>query len=232
MTGCHILANRARQRFFCGIQVAGLVTKYPLKLTQSPLVKTVGHRILKRDAVHSNKCLRKTNPNHGAGPFTVFTIANPQRFAVGATIGIYPNQPERVHLQMKVKMQMSNDPFNPPSTSTGIQWDDHKGELLLITIKEQRTGIQTAFGEADAIEADVTCLDGEHQGTTFTDILIFPKVLQSQLRPSIGGMVLGRLGQGDKKAGQSAPWKLADPTEDDRKTGLAWLNAQQPVAPF
>lgn len=131
---------------------------------------------------------------------------------------------------MKVKMQMSNDPFNPPSTATGIQWDDHKGELLLITVKDQRTGIQTAFGEADAIEATVTCLDGAHEGTTFNDILIFPKVLQSQLRPSIGGMVLGRLGQGDKKAGQSAPWKLAEPTEDDRKKGLAWLDAN-PIAP-
>jgi hypothetical protein len=133
-------------------------------------------------------------------------------------------------MQMKVKMQMSNDPFNPPSTSTGIQWDDHKGELLLITVKDQRTGIQTAFGEADAIEATVTCLDGAHEGTTFDDILIFPKVLQSQLRPSMGGMVLGRLGQGDKKAGQSAPWKLAEPTEDDRKKGLAWLDAN-PIAP-
>jgi len=127
---------------------------------------------------------------------------------------------------------MTNDPFNAPASSQGIKWDDHNGELLLITVKDQRTGIQTAFGDADAIEADVTILDGAHEGQTFTDVLIFPKVLQSQLRGSIGGMVLGRLGQGEKKPAQSAPWKLFDPTDADRKKGLAWVESQTPVAPF
>ena len=119
---------------------------------------------------------------------------------------------------------MSNDPFSAPSTATGITWADHLGQLLLINVIEERKEIQTAYGETSAIEANVTVLDGPNVGQKFDDILIFPRVLQSQLRPRIGGMVLGRLNQGEKKAGQSAPWKLSDPTDDDRKVGVAHIN--------
>jgi hypothetical protein len=41
-------------------------------------------------------------------------------------------------------------------------------------------------------------------------------VLCSQLAPSAGGKpVLGRLGRGTAKPGQSAPWMLTAPTEAD-----------------
>lgn len=95
--------------------------------------------------------------------------------------------------------------------------------LLLIEVVAQETGIQTAFGQSDAIRAHVHALDGQHKGKIWQDSLIFPKVLQSQLRSSIGQMVLGRLGKGDAKPGQSAPWKLAVSTAKDRETGDKYL---------
>jgi hypothetical protein len=122
--------------------------------------------------------------------------------------------------------------FTNPASSTGIQWDALHGALLLITVKGNRTGIQTAFGDADAVEADVAVLDGDSKGDTFADALIFPKVLQGQLRSNVGTRVLGRLGQGEKKAGQSAPWKLSDPTDADRKTATDYLANTEIKAPF
>ena len=50
-----------------------------------------------------------------------------------------------------------------------------------------------------------------------------PKVLAVQLRPRIGQKVLGRLGQGQAKPGQDAPWVLAEATESDVDVALAFL---------
>ena len=47
------------------------------------------------------------------------------------------------------------------------------------------------------------------------DTLIFPRILVSSLKPNVGKVVLGRLGKGVAKPGQSAPWTLSAPTEDD-----------------
>jgi hypothetical protein len=61
---------------------------------------------------------------------------------------------------------------------------------------------------------------------------VFPKVLASQLRSSVGGKVIGRLGQGIAKPGQSAPWTLNAATDADKETGrkyLAYIATQVPV---
>ena len=130
-------------------------------------------------------------------------------------------------------MSTSNDPFDAPASSSGIQWDDLNGTLLLIEVKGHKTGITTAYGTVDAVEADVYALDGDLAGTpagTFDDTLIFPKVLQGQLKSRIGGKVLGRLGQGEKKPGQSPPWKLAEATEKDKAIGRQFLADREAVA--
>lgn len=116
------------------------------------------------------------------------------------------------------------DPFELPASATGLDLKSLLGSLLLVTAHEVATGISTTFGPTDAIRADVAVLDGALAGEEFHDTLIFPKVLQAQLRSRIGGKVLGRLGQGQAKPGQSAPWVLTDPTDADRQLGLAWLN--------
>jgi len=121
--------------------------------------------------------------------------------------------------------------FNDPRQSTGIEWASLKGSLLLIKPHEQVHGIKTAYGESDAMRADVIVLDGDETDTVYADTLIFPKLLQSAVRPFIGGMVLGRLGQGQKKPGQSPPWTLSAATEDDKKVGRAYLD-KNTATPF
>ncbi len=64
-------------------------------------------------------------------------------------------------------------------------------------------------------------------------MLIFPRVLQSQLRAYIGTGkgALGRLGKGVAKAGQSAPWQLDTPTDADKATARAYLAGKSAPAP-
>lgn len=119
---------------------------------------------------------------------------------------------------------MSNDPFATPSApGGGIEWADLTGALLIITAHSLETGVQTAFGEKEAIRADVDVVDGD----SYPDALIFPTLLISQLKKNTGGgKVLGRLGQGQAKPGQKPPWLLLEASEDDKKTALDWLNNQ------
>lgn len=124
------------------------------------------------------------------------------------------------------------DQFDSPST--GAKITEFEGRLLLIKPTEHREGITTAFGPADAVVADIAVLDGAQPGQEEYGVLVFQKALQGQLRPKIGTdrYVLGRLGRGVAKPGQSAPWILAEPTEQDKNAARAHLNkavaAQQP----
>lgn len=120
---------------------------------------------------------------------------------------------------------MSNDEFGQPSDSAGITWSDLKDRLLLIKVHEAGIEMDTQFGKSTAVRADVIVLDGDVSEiwTEYNDTLIFPKVLQSQVKSKVGGMVLGRLGQGEAKKGQSAPWKLAPNTEADAKVARDYI---------
>jgi hypothetical protein len=134
-------------------------------------------------------------------------------------------------MQQKEKL-MANDPFGAPSSATGITWADLKGSLLLIKVRSIETDITTVHGLSDAVRADVVVLDDKGtapEGEAFNDTLIFPKVLQSQVKSQ--ELVLGRLGQGDAKKGQSAPWMLSEATEADKVIGREYLAKANPV-PF
>ena len=124
-----------------------------------------------------------------------------------------------------------SDDFSSPGTAVGIQWEDYKGALLLFTVKGVETEIPTRYGDSDAVRVAINVLDGANEGDGFADTLVFPKVLQAQLRGSVGGRVLGRLSQGEKKSGQNAPWKLEDPTEADKTLARAWI-AKNDKPPF
>jgi hypothetical protein len=123
------------------------------------------------------------------------------------------------------------DLFSSPATATGLDLEALLGSLLLVDVHAVETGINTAFGPTDAIRGDVAVLDGTLAGQTYNDTLIFPKVLQSQLRSRVGGKVLGRLGKGTAKPGQSAPWVLSEPSEADRQLGMQWLSRMSAPAP-
>lgn len=113
--------------------------------------------------------------------------------------------------------------FASPAAATGIKWADVKGSLVMVKVHAVETGISTTFGPSDAVRADVTVVDGEHAGDEYADTLVFPKALQSQLRPNVGKTVLGRVGQGAAKPGQSAPWLLLEASDADRKAASDYL---------
>lgn len=121
-----------------------------------------------------------------------------------------------------------SESFSGPASSSGINWADLKGALLLFTVTKQELDVQTTFGPADPIRADVAVLDGTEAGTEYADTLVFPKALIGQLKPKIGGRVLGRLGQGQSKPGQSPPWLIGDFTDADAKIATAYLASADP----
>ena len=123
----------------------------------------------------------------------------------------------------------------PPSG--GIKWDDLKGKLLVVEPISVEEGIQTAYGVADAVKANVHALTGPGEAEDYLETLVFPKLLASQLRGQIGKKVVGRLGQGVAKASQSPPWLLEEATSDDLAKAQEWLAKQAPTvtsaaAPF
>ena len=125
-------------------------------------------------------------------------------------------------------------PFaTPGSPSGGLDLETLNGNLLLVMPQAVETGISTSFGLKDAVRADVVVLDGPEAGEEYNDTLIFPKVLQSQVRGNIGTgrRNLGRLGQGQAKKGQSPPWMLEDPSDADKASARAYL-ASSAAAPF
>jgi hypothetical protein len=110
----------------------------------------------------------------------------------------------------------------PAEPSTGVKWADLDGELLLIEPETVST-VSTSLGEREAVHATVHVITGDDAGTTHPDALIFPKVLLAQLRQQLGEHVLGRLGQGKAKPGQSAPWRLMDCRKGDPELALSFL---------
>lgn len=123
------------------------------------------------------------------------------------------------------------DEFSSPAKSSFTP-KDLIGRLLLITPHAVEKDITTDYGTSDATRADVVVLDGDGAPDEKPDVLIFQKALQGNLRSQLGkGKVLGRLGQGEAKKGQSAPWILTDPTEPDKVMARAYL-AQAQSDPF
>lgn len=123
---------------------------------------------------------------------------------------------------------MSANPFAAPAPATGgVDLKTLLGALLIIEPLSAETGIQTTFGPSDAVRANVHVVDGALAGEVHEDTLIFPKVLQGQLKSRIGQKVLGRLGQGQAKPGQSAPWVLQEATPADITAGTAYLTRLQ-----
>lgn len=120
---------------------------------------------------------------------------------------------------------MSNQ-FAAPATPSGIDWTELNGRLLIVKPQEVVNDITTNFGPTTAVRATVTVIDGDNKGTSYDDTLVFPKVLQSQLKTKLGEKVLGRLGQGVAKPGQSPPWVLNEANEADVKAGTDYLASQ------
>lgn len=120
------------------------------------------------------------------------------------------------------------DLFESPASTAALDLTELTGRLLLIKPHRWERDVNTSLGVKDAVVADVTVLDGDDE-PPLTDVFVWPVVLQSQLKSTVGTgkYCLGRLGKGVAKPGQNPPWKLADPTGDDQRLARKYL-ADQP----
>ena len=99
----------------------------------------------------------------------------------------------------------------PSSNNESVKVADLNGHLLILEALEYKTGIPTVHGDADAIEVRINDLETGH---THESVLFFNVALKNALKTKIGQKVLARIGQGQAKAGKSAPWILIDATGD------------------
>jgi hypothetical protein len=114
--------------------------------------------------------------------------------------------------------------FQQPSQGDQVKVAELVGCLTLIWAREYRENIPTAFGETDAVAVDMHVLDGAKGGEKFENTLLFQRALIGSLKPAIGGEpVLGRIGQGVGKPGQSPPYILLPYTEQDAALATGYI---------
>lgn len=121
-------------------------------------------------------------------------------------------------------------PFQQPSPGGDkVPVAELVGNLVLIWVREYRTGLPTVHGEKDAVAVDVHVLDGPHGGEVFDNGLLFQGALIGSLKPAVGGdPVLARVGQGVAKPGQNAPWILNPFTDADAQVAMGYIQRMKP----
>lgn len=112
-----------------------------------------------------------------------------------------------------------------PAEAGSVDLSQLEERLLLFVPDRVETDVPTTYGPKNATVADLHVLDGPETGLLHADVFIWPKVLQSQLAPTVGtgNAVIGRLMRGMAKPGQQAPWKLGDPTPGDLAAAAAYV---------
>lgn len=99
----------------------------------------------------------------------------------------------------------------------------HNGHLILFFPARFEENIPTRNGAADAVTAKIVDLD---TGEVLDDAKVWGKAMVPQLKGAVpDGMVLGRLAQGEGKAGNNPPWILHPHTEQDVARAEAYLAA-------
>jgi hypothetical protein len=135
----------------------------------------------------------------------------------------------------KASKKKSTDDLVGPGSGGNFVAADVVGELLLIKPLALEEDIVTANGTSDAIRADIVVLDRKKPAKSelIEGGLIFQKVLQGQLRQSLnkGSRVVGTLvkDEASKKAGQSAPYRLTEPSDEDIQVARAYLDSLDPL---
>jgi len=127
-----------------------------------------------------------------------------------------------------VSVPYFEDSFSQPASPSKFRPADYQGNLILVWPTEYRTGIKTDYGDSDAVAARVVVLDGPAGVEEHDNVLFFQGALISTLKPSVGTNkpVLGRLGRGTSKPGQSAPFILTPFTEADAQTAREYFASQ------
>lgn len=108
--------------------------------------------------------------------------------------------------------------WTDPSDSEFFEIKKHVGALCLVAVNEYVPSMTTAMGTSPAVRAEVAVIDGPGAGARYPDALFFGKKIVPQLKGSIGSTILGRIGQGQARPGQSAPYILekAGPGDADK----------------
>jgi hypothetical protein len=128
---------------------------------------------------------------------------------------------------------MTDALFDGPGSTSAIKFVEHEGRLVLIWAHEVINDFPLNDGPGTVIRADVVVLDQPGSPPVeYKNTIIFPKMMQGQVRGNVGRgrPNLGRVAKGQAKAGQSAPWILADPTEADKQIATAYLKTPNAVS--
>lgn len=124
---------------------------------------------------------------------------------------------------------MSND-WDDPAEPDFFVIKDHVGSLVIIAVNEFFEKMSTSMGERDTIKAEIAVVDGPGKDKRFPDGLLFGAKIVPQLRAKLGGApVLGTIGRGTAKAGQSAPYILIPASDEDKAKASNWVKAHGSV---
>jgi hypothetical protein len=110
--------------------------------------------------------------------------------------------------------------FDAPTSggSDSVRPADLEGHVLVVEPIEYRPSVSTAFGDKDAIQVIVHDIS---EKTSHDDVLFFGSALIATLKRDIGKKVLAKMGKGEAKPGQSAPWILIDLTTNEKAVAAA-----------
>lgn len=117
--------------------------------------------------------------------------------------------------------------FTSPASGGGnvVKPADIEGHLLVVEPTEFVAEMDTSMGKSDAVRVTVHDITDQ---TTTDDVLWFSRVLVGSLKGRIGQKVLGVMGKGEAKPGQTAPWVLKDASGEPKavKAATAYLTGQ------
>lgn len=97
--------------------------------------------------------------------------------------------------------------FSAPAAGSVLKPAEIEGHLLIVEPREYIQSMATAMGDSDAVRCTVHDITTK---TTYEEVLWFSSVLVGSLKSRIGAKVLGVMGKGVAKPGQTAPWLLND----------------------
>ena len=97
--------------------------------------------------------------------------------------------------------------FSAPAAGSVLKPAEIEGHLLVVEPNEYIESMSTQMGTSDAVRCTVHDITTK---TTHEEVLWFSTVLVGALRSRIGAKVLGVMGKGVAKPGQTAPWVLND----------------------
>lgn len=118
-----------------------------------------------------------------------------------------------------------------PSSGDQFKMADNLGALILVDAKEFEAGFVTENGPGDIVRGDVTVLT-EDDGKTalaepveYHNTIIFGRAVVGSLKTYVGTgqIVVGEIGQGEKKAGKNAPWLLKAASDKQKKIAENFL---------